>query len=58
MRHLLSDVSSAFKALAAARAFTSVAVLTLGIGLALCATVSMVLNPYLVRGRARSRLRH
>ena len=44
MRHLLSDVSSAFKALAAARAFTSVAVLTLGIGLALCATVLMVLK--------------
>jgi hypothetical protein len=39
MRHLPSDVSSAFKALAAARAFTSVTVLTLDIGLRLCATV-------------------
>ena len=50
MSHLVSDVSSAFKALAAARGFTAVAVLTLGIGLALCVTVLTVVNAYVLRG--------
>ena len=50
MSHLGSDVSSAFKALTAARGFTAVAVLTLGIGLALCVTVLTAINAYVLQG--------
>lgn len=45
----MPDVRSALKALTAARGFTTLAVLTLGIGLALCVTVLTVVNAYMVR---------
>lgn len=48
-RLLMPDVRSALKALAAARGFTALAVLTLGIGLALCVTVLTVVNAYVLR---------
>ena len=45
----MPDVRSAIKGLAAARGFTTLAVLTLGIGLALCVTVLTVVNAYALR---------
>ena len=47
---LLSDCRSAIRSLAHARGFTSVVILTLGIGLALSIAVLTIVNAYLVRG--------
>ena len=49
MSDLIPDLRSALKALMAARGFTALAVLTLGVGLALCVTVLTVVNAYMVR---------
>jgi putative ABC transport system permease protein len=46
----LSDLRRAFQALLRARGFTTVAVLTLGLGLALCVSVLTLVNAYLVQG--------
>ncbi len=47
---LVSDLRAAIRALATARGFTAVAVLTLGGGLALAITILTVVNAYVVRG--------
>lgn len=46
----LSDLRHAMRTLARDRGFTAVAVGTLGAGLALCLTVAVLVNAYLVRG--------
>jgi putative ABC transport system permease protein len=47
---LVSDLRHAVRTLARDRGFTAVAVGTLGVGLALCAVVTVLVNAYLVRG--------
>ena len=47
---LLSDVRHAVRTLQRTRGFTVVAIGTLGVGLALCVAVAVLVNAYLVRG--------
>ncbi|MBA3269963.1 MAG: ABC transporter permease, partial [Acidobacteria bacterium] len=49
MTALMADVRSAIRALAAARGFTAVSVVTLGTALALCVTVLSIVNAYIIR---------
>ncbi len=50
MPPFLTDVRSALRSLASARGFTATAIVTLGLGMALCATTLVVLDAYLMRG--------
>lgn len=49
MPPILSDVRSSIRSLARARGFTAMAIVTLGLGMALCATTLAVLDAYLLR---------
>lgn len=49
MTALMTDVRSAIRALAAARGFTAIAILTLGTGLTLCVAVLTIVNAYVVK---------
>jgi putative ABC transport system permease protein len=49
MTAFVSDLRGAIRALAAARRFAAIAILTLAVGLALCVSVLAVVNAYVVR---------
>jgi putative ABC transport system permease protein len=49
MASLLMDLRSSARALAAARGFASMAIVTLGLGMALCAVTVVVIDAYLLR---------